>query len=275
MAATATSSYTLQAEATETGEPGRTFEKRNLFSRLLNTIRDRSRNPRDRRPSHKHNVNGFNDEYDGNTGDLEEYSYWNAEEEDEEGIDEEDDLERHGGIYGDDDDDDDNDDNLDKGGFENLGLVSQVVVKASAPIVIEPFIRHPAHGSSLFDTDNSQDQVEDSNNHGESNNNNIDKEDEDLARIRASQPWYQQQLHPSSSSSKHHADNDNESNNEYDSNILRSQIWIVDEWDEDFDGVEETIDDLIDWIDDLDHVRARPASAPVASGSSGVRNLFF
>ncbi|KAG0287438.1 hypothetical protein BGZ97_007095, partial [Linnemannia gamsii] len=242
----------VQAEATATGA-GKTLEKRNLFSRLFNTNHDRGHHPRHRQPQPS---NKLSNENDRNTGSVEEYSYWNAEEEDEEGIDDEDDLEQHSGIYEDDYDDDDDD----KGRYEDLGLVSQGVARASTPIVIEPFIRHPAHGSSLFDTEsNSQDQAEDSNNHGESNN-KIDNEDEDLDRIRASHPWYQQQqLHPSSSSSsKYHAVDDNDShendnNNEDDNNILTNQIWIVDDWDEDFDGVEETIDDLIDWIDDLDH----------------------
>ncbi|KAF9148613.1 hypothetical protein BG015_009636 [Linnemannia schmuckeri] len=265
----------LQVSVTEAQAEAETrIEKRNLFSRLLNTDRLYPH----RRPSfhHFYNLNVIDDENDENTNGsggigAEEYSYWNSEEEEEEEIDEEDDLERHGGIYEDDDDD--------EGGFEDVRFVNQMVGGASTPIVIEPFIHHSAHGSSLFDTDGSssssnsdQEQHEDSST-GVSNNSDSNDEGEDFDRIRASQPLYQHQY---LSSSKHHTDSNNN-----DDNILKNQIWIVDEWDEDFDGVEETIDDFVDWIDDLDHVRARPASSGSASAGdhSGnnypLRHLFF
>ncbi|KAF9133030.1 hypothetical protein BGX30_012436 [Mortierella sp. GBA39] len=203
----------LRAEAEE--GTGARIEKRNLFSQLLNT------HLLHRLPSMRHLYSlNMNDDTDSDTngngsGGAEGYSYRNAEEEDEEErIDEEDDIERHVGIYDDDDDDDE--------GFEDVEIVTQVIRGASAPIIIEPFIRHPAHGSSLFDTDISS---------GSNGNDCAGDHDEKISYT---------------------ADNND------DTDFLNSQIWIVDEWDEDFDGVEETIDDFIDWIDNLDHVRARP-----------------
>ncbi|KAG9069035.1 hypothetical protein KI688_009925 [Linnemannia hyalina] len=232
----------LRAEAEE--GTGARIEKRSLFSRLLNS------NLLHRRPTMRHLYNlNMDDDTNGDTNDggAERYAYWNAEEEEEERIDEEDDLERRVGIYEDDDDE----------GFEDVGIVNQVIRGTSTPLIIEPFIRHPAHGSSLFDTDigsgsNGNDRAGD---HDEKISYDDDGDDEeDLDRIRASQPWYLHQ-YTSSSSPKHH----NDKNNDDDADIIESQIWIIDEWDEDFDGVEETIDDFIDWIDDLDHVRARSA----------------
>ncbi|KAK3826315.1 MAG: hypothetical protein JOS17DRAFT_257316 [Linnemannia elongata] len=257
----------LKVEAEAVEGTGTRIEKRNLVSQLLNT------NRLHRRPGTHHLYNlKMNDETSSDTngsgsGEAEEYSYWNIEEEDdeEEGIDEEDDLERHGGIYEGDDDE----------GFEVVGIVNQVLGGASTPIVIEPFIRHPAHGSSLFDTDinsgssgNGNDRAGD---HDKKSSNaedsNGDDDEEDLERIRASQPWYQHQ-YPSSSSLKHHNDNNSNDNNSNDDNdILKSQIWIVDEWDEDFD-------DFIDWIDDLDHVRARPAGGEHSGNTFPLRRLF-
>ncbi|KAF9551945.1 hypothetical protein EC957_000114 [Mortierella hygrophila] len=221
----------LRAEAEE--GTGARIEKRNLFSRLLNS------NLLHRRPSIRNLYNlNMNDDTNSDTngngsGETEGYAYWNAEEEEEEeeGIDEEDDMKRRVGIYEDDDDDDE--------GFEDVEIVNQVIRGASTPMIIEPFIRHPAHGSSLFDTDTSS---------GHNDNDCAGDNDEKI-----SQPWYLHQ-YPPSSSLKHH----NNENND-DTDALEGQIWIVDEWDEDFDGVEGTIDDFIDWIDDLDHVRARPA----------------
>ncbi|KAF8945837.1 hypothetical protein BGZ47_001864 [Haplosporangium gracile] len=273
----------LQASATEAqaeaeAEAGTRIEKRSLFSRLLNTDRLHPH----RRPSthHLYNLNVFDDENDGsNNGNggvgVKDYSYWNTEEEEEEGIVEEDDLERHGRTYEDDDDD--------ERAFEDVGIVNQIAGGASTSVIIEPFIRHPAHGSSLFDTDgsssysnsNSDQEQHDDSSTGVSNSNSNDSndEDEDLDRIRASQPWYQHQY---PSSSKHHTDSNNN-----DDNILKDQTWIVDEWDEDFDDVEENLDDFIDWIDDLDHARARPASSDSTSAgeNSGnnypLRHLFF
>lgn len=194
------------------------------------------------------------------SGEAEKYSYWNAED-DEEG-----DLERHGGIYEDDDDE----------VFEDVGIVRQVIGGAGTPIVIEPFVRHPAHGNSLFDIDissssNGNDRPGDHDEKGSNagDNNSDDDDKEDLDRIRASQPWYQYQ-YLSSSSPKHH----NNENNDDTDDILKSQIWIVDEWDEDFDGVEETIDDFIDWIDELDHVRAHPAGGDHFGNNFPLRRLF-
>ncbi|KAH7048100.1 hypothetical protein BKA57DRAFT_464129 [Linnemannia elongata] len=259
----------LRVEAEAEEGSGAKIEKRNLFSQVLNSGRLH------RRPSthhlynlHTNDVANIDTKGSGN-GRAEEYPYWSAEEEDEEEIDEEVDLERHVGIY-----EDDDDDNL---GSEDVGIVRQVIGGDSTPIIIEPFIRHPAHGSSLFDTDISSSSngndlasdLDEKNSNAGDNNNNDEDDEEDLERIQASQPWLQHQ-YSSSSSPKHHHNNKNND----DADILKSQIWIVDEWDEDFDGVEETIDDFIDWIDDLDHVRARLAG----DGHSGInfplRRLF-
>ncbi|KAK3826707.1 MAG: hypothetical protein J3R72DRAFT_457577 [Linnemannia gamsii] len=229
------------------------IEKRNLFSRLFNT--ERSHHSHHRTSSHKVHYQSYNNiDKDGiDNSEAEEYHYWNVEEqeegEEEEGIDVEDDMERHSGIYEDVDDDDDEDVGDDDGRAVLFGSASpSTIVRAAganAPIVTEPFL-HPTSLSSLIeDKETGGDQVHEKKEEDNSTaavaiaaaaGDNND-EDEDMDRIRASQPWYQHpEQYPSSSSasasSRHHTNN------------ILSQIWIVDEWDEDFEGVEEeTLDD--------------------------------
>ncbi|KAG0249102.1 hypothetical protein BGZ95_007689, partial [Linnemannia exigua] len=175
------------------------IEKRNIFSRLLNT--DRSHEPHHRTPSHQIHYQTYNNiGYDGvDSSEAEEYHYWNAEEQEEgeeEGIDVEDDVERHGGIY-EDVEDDDEDFGDDDGRAVLFGNASpSTIVRAagtSTPIVIEPFL-HPASHNSLFeDTRHRRDgdqvqEVEDSNTAAVAAAADNDSEDEDMDRIRASQP---------------------------------------------------------------------------------------
>ncbi|KAF9133935.1 hypothetical protein BGW39_008568 [Mortierella sp. 14UC] len=242
----------------EEQEPQR-IEKLNLFSRLLNADR-LHRMPHRRVHISNNNNNNNNRIYqssnnDNENSEAEEYFYWKAEEE-EEGIHDEDGLERHGGIDKDVDDEEENEQDGRVVLFRNVAPGTVRQAGASTSINIEPFL-HPAAAahSSLYDDKNDGVVKEDSNAATATGDNDAE-DDEAMDRVQASHPWSHQQ-HPSSSS-KHHATN----------NFLKSQIWIVDEWDEDFEGVEdETMDDLIDWIDDLDHVRARSSASP-GSGSS-------
>ncbi|KAF9352251.1 hypothetical protein BGX26_009904 [Mortierella sp. AD094] len=40
-------------------------------------------------------------------------------------------------------------------------------------------------------------------------------------------------------------------------------IWIVDDWEEDLEGTEEMMDELVDWIEDLEHTHSHPGSSSV------------
>ncbi|KAF9906597.1 hypothetical protein EC991_000473 [Linnemannia zychae] len=241
-------------------EPQR-IEKRNLFSRLLNTgSLHRTTYPRVQNSnSNSNNNNRVYQSYGDDNESNEEYLYWRAEE--EEGIDEEDDLERHGGIYEDVDEDEGEDGIVVMFGDVTSGTVKQP--GASTSIVIEPF-PYPA-AAGLFDSKDDGQMRENSNTASTAaarDDDNDRENDEDTAmdmdRIRANHPWYHNQQHPSSPSDYQETDN-----------IIKSLTWIVDEWDEDLDGVEdEILDDLTDWIDNLDHVRARSA-APNAGSSAG------
>ncbi|KAF9093949.1 hypothetical protein BGX29_009730 [Mortierella sp. GBA35] len=227
---------------------GQHHNERNIFSRLLSNDRHFVSTP-----PHDYQTNSNNEDEEN---DSEEYVYWNADGEEEEGIDEDDDLERRGGVYEDTDDED---------AFDEIIITNTRA--ASTSIVIEPFLR--IH-RSLFDHLSRLDPDQKDQEEEEEDSNSISSEDDsfldvnadmDEDRIRAGHPWYNQ--HDQLPSSKQHA-----------ANVLKSQTWIIDEWDEDFEGVEDTLmDELMDWIDDISHVPARSGSDSAAT-TSGLSSFF-
>ncbi|KAF9925184.1 hypothetical protein FBU30_004991 [Linnemannia zychae] len=212
------------------------IEKRNIFSQLLDIDRDSHHLPHLYKTYLDHHRNSVaNDNND-----------W---------VDENDNQERHEKT-----DEDDENEYRDLISIESLDDAD-----TSTPVVIEPSL-HPTL-ESLFDShnnDNKHNNLIDQDREQEGNifGSNYDDEDDNdneievLNRMQASYPWPHLH-HPSLSSPSSSSSSGSEDPMQHVENILKSQIWIIDEWDEDFD----VLDDLIDWIEDVDHVRAPTTSS--------------